>query len=248
MFLIAANPFISAYLQSDLFGKMIFWGLIALSGISWWVIAYKSWVLYQMRRLSSDFKTLFSEKDPLGLQFHKRLDGKLVEVPHPFFSIYKAMKQQALQIMSRNQFYAPMQEVHLTEADLGLIESQVFTAMTSETKHLEKHLFILSTAVTLAPFLGLLGTVWGILMTFSQLQEKSLGAMNNAAMLSGLSLALATTVLGLLVAIPALIGYNYLKSVGKDYRRDLENFAHILLSATELHYRKPHEKTAPSTS
>src|SRR3990167_3907309 len=217
MIFAAGNPFISAYLQSDGFGRAIFWGLILLSAISWWVLVYKSWMLYQMKKLSSDFRDLFSEKDPLGLQFSRKRDGKLLEVPHPFFAIYKALKQQTLQIISKHHFYIPNQEVQLSDADLGLIESQVSVAIASETKHLEKHLFILSTAVTLAPFLGLLGTVWGILMTFSQLQEKSHGAMNNAAMLSGLSLALATTVLGLVVAIPALVGYNYLKSAGKEY-------------------------------
>ncbi len=68
-------------------------------------------------------------------------------------------------------------------------------------------------------------------------------------MLSGLSLALATTVIGLVVAIPALVGYNYLKNGGREYRRDLEDFAHLLLTSVELHYRRPIDaKTAPPSS
>jgi biopolymer transport protein TolQ len=57
-------------------------------------------------------------------------------------------------------------------------------------------------------------------------------------MLSGLSMALATTVLGLLVAIPALIGHGYLKNKERETRQDMETFSHTLLAAIELQYRK----------
>jgi biopolymer transport protein TolQ len=240
----AGNPFVSAYFQSDWFGKGIFWGLFILSGASWWVILHKSWIFFHVRRLSNEFKELFSDKDPLGLQWNRPLRGKMLEVPHPFFEVYKSMKQSALQVINRNHFFAPGQETRLSEADLDLIESQVHAAVASQSKKLEKHLFILSTIVTLAPFLGLLGTVWGILLTFSQIQEKGHAAASNASMLSGLSLALATTVIGLVVAIPALVGYNYLRNAGREYRRDMEDYSHLLLTSVELHYRKPeHAKT-----
>lgn len=199
-----------------------------------------------MRRLSSNFSSLFSEKDPLGLQCTRQLKGRLLEIPHPFFEIYKALKQNVLQIIHRNHLFSPGNETALSEADLGLIESQVYTTLASTFRKLEKNLFVLSTVVTLAPFLGLLGTVWGILLTFSQLQERG-SVASNAGMLTGLSLALATTVVGLIVAIPALVGYNYLKNGLREYRREAEDFSHLLLISVELHYRKPeHAKTTES--
>jgi len=103
---------------------------------------------------------------------------------------------------------------------------------------LEKNLFVLSTIVTLGPFLGLLGTVWGILLTFSELHSRGISS-SNAAMLAGLSMALATTVIGLVVAIPAVIGYNYIKNAGREYLREMEDFSQVLLSTLELQYRKP---------
>lgn len=246
MILATGNPFVSAYIQSDWFGKGVFWGLFFLSAISWWVLIHKTWMFYHMKRLSNEFMAQFSDKDPLGLQFVRPIKGKLMEVPHPFFEVYKSLKQHVLQMISRNHFYIPAQETSLTEADMGLIESQVYAAVASQTKKLEKNMFILSTVVTLGPFLGLLGTVWGILVTFSELHLKGGAAASNASMLSGLSLALATTVLGLVVAIPALVGYNYLKNAGREYRKDLESFSHILLTAVELHYKRPENaKTAP---
>jgi biopolymer transport protein TolQ len=247
MFLIAAgNPFVNSYLQSDWFGKWIFWGLFLLSGISWAIIIHKAWLYLQTRRLSNEFISLFSDSEPLDLQFNRPLKGRLLEVPHPFFEIYKALKQKALAIISRNHFFSPGSETCLSEADLDLLESQVEAAISEQSKKLEKNLFILSTIVTLGPFLGLLGTVWGILLTFSQLHAKGLST-GNAGMLSGLSLALATTVIGLVVAIPALVGYNYLKNAGRELKRDMDGFSHRLLIAVELHYRKPDhaQKTLP---
>ncbi|MBI3508544.1 MAG: MotA/TolQ/ExbB proton channel family protein [Chlamydiia bacterium] len=224
------NPFISAYVQSDWFGKGIFWGLFLLSILSWTVLIHKTWIYFHVRRASRSFAAQFSEKDPFALQFQKPISGK---IPHPYFEIYKTLKSHVLQLLSRNHFYAV-----LSDSDLGLIEAQAQSAIASAMKRLEKNLFILSTVVTLAPFLGLLGTVWGILLTFSQLQAKGL-AGSNTAMLSGLALALATTVLGLVVAIPALVGFNYLKNACREYRRDMEDFSHLMLTSVDLHYRKP---------
>jgi len=237
------NPFIHAYVQSDWFGKGIFWALFFLSVISWTVLIQKAWVYFRVRQLSEAFAAQFSERDPFGLQVGKPVQGKVI--PHPFFEIYKALKSHVLQLINRNHLYAPGGSLSLTEADLGLIEAQAHSAMATATKRLEKNLFVLSTVVTLAPFLGLLGTVWGILVTFSQLQAKGL-AGSNSAMLSGLALALATTVVGLVVAIPALVGYNYLRNGCREYRRDMEDFAHLVLTSVDLHYRKPEH--APQTA
>lgn len=233
----AGNPFITSYVQSDWFGKLIFWGLFLLSALSWTLLVHKAWIFVQVRKLSNQFAELFSEKDPLNLQF-TRPKGRLLEVPHPFFEIYKTLKQKTLQLISRNHIYLPNTETVLSEADLGLIDSQIQTTLAKQHKLLEKNLFVLSTIATLGPFLGLLGTVWGILLTFSQLHSRGISA-SNAAMLSGLSMALATTVIGLVIAIPAFAGYNYLKNAAREYRRDMEDFSQLLIAAVELQYRRP---------
>ena len=235
--LASSNPFISSFVEADWFGKVIFFALFALSVVSWSLIVYKCWLYSRVKSLSKIFHAQFLEKDLLNLQF-SRPKGRLLEVPNPFFEIYKALKCKTLQIIDRNHYFAPNAEVVLSEADLGLIDSEVQMAMGTQTKVLEKNLFILSTIVTLGPFLGLLGTVWGILITFSNLHSRGI-SVSNAAMLTGLSMALTTTVIGLVIAIPAIIGYNYLKNAARDYRREMENFSQKLLATTELQYRKP---------
>lgn len=230
MVLAVANPFITAYVQSDWFGKGIFWGLFLLSVLCWIILLYKSWQFWVVRKLSNQFSRQFVEQstDPLNFQFQRPLISRIKEIPHPLFEMYRAVKTQALLLMSRKG-------EQLSGQDLEMLESQVVASMTSACKRLDKYLFVLSMIVTLAPFLGLLGTVWGILLTFSELQGGA--SASNAAMLSGLSMALATTVLGLVVAIPALVGYSYLKNAGRDTRREMEEFSHSLLSAIELQYR-----------
>ncbi len=91
--------------------------------------------------------------------------------------------------------------------------------------------------MTLAPFLGLLGTVWGILITFSELQNHALSNANSTVM-GGLAMALGTTVVGLIVAIPALLFYNYLKTSSNRFNSELEDCAQKLISSVELHYKK----------
>lgn len=229
MYILAVNPFVSAYLQSDWFGKGIFWSLFILSGISWAVLIHKSWMLYQARKLMLEFLSQFTLDDPLKFS---RPVKSLIDIPS--FEIYKSFKVRALAIINRNQHYC------FSERDLDLLESEMFVSMNQQMKKFEKYLFVLPTVVSLGPFIGLLGTVWGILLSFSHLQTKLGGT---EGMLAALSLALATTVLGLVVAIPALIGNNYLKIALKDLRREMEDFSHQLCSSVELHYaREEHAK------
>ena len=225
--IVAANAFVNAYLQSDFFGKMIFWALFFLSVASWMIILYKMWQMSQVRRLSRSFAELFSEKKEEPLHFQYTSLPLKLGVSHPFFEVYKTAKQHSLQ-MFRNRD-------HLTPSDLQLVESQTLFMASSQCKELERNLYLLSTIATLGPFFGLLGTVWGILLSLSQMPK---GLMNNSSMLSGLSMALATTVIGLVIAIPALVGYNYLRNAHREYKRELDQFSHLLLAAIEIQHRK----------
>jgi len=235
------SPFITAYAQSDFFGKAIIFALILLSALCWVVLLYKLWITREVRNLSNHFYQLCEKNRAALLQLEpKELSKpKNSKVPHPFFDIFTTLKEKALEILNKNLYFSNKEkpQVYLSQADLSMIESCALVTISSQVKALERHLFILSTIVTLAPFLGLLGTVWGILVTFAQLQTG--GSVNsNSAILGGLSTALVTTVMGLVIAIPALISYNYLKTKSKEYTSDMEDFLSELLSTVELQYRK----------
>jgi len=224
--------FVTAYAQSDFFGKLIFLGLFLLSVICWVVLIQKIRATYKISKKSLKLKDLLKENQKPLLTLN-------IQESHPFALIFLSLKQKTLQLLEKNHFFLKEQNqegVYLTPADLEAIETHVLTSVSTESKLIEKDLFILAVIVTLAPFLGLLGTVWGILVTFSALQG---GASNsNSLILGGLATALATTVLGLVIAIPALVAYGYLKNASKRLTSEMEDLCYQLLSKVELQYRK----------
>lgn len=244
------NPFFEAYSQSDILGKLIFLGLYALSICSWTVLIYKIWITQQAKRNAFRFYEAFQlqKLNPLSLDCEGINKRKTV---NPFLDLYQVLKKQSLDVLTKNRHFSklntnestnsgfgpPSPSAYLSLSDIDFVASHLSTQVAQQVKHLEKHLYILSTTVSLAPFLGLLGTVWGILTTFSELQAQSVGSTHQMV-LGGLSLALATTVLGLLDAIPALIGYNYLKNSIRDFATEMEGFSNEILASVELQYRK----------
>lgn len=241
-FIILSNPFFDAYFHTDFLGKLIFISLIACSLVSWIILIYKVRLKNKVKILSLDFHRAFrsQQQHPLNVHYVNSLQK---EFPNPFFQLYQVLRKQTLELLHKNSSFgkekqASQQEVpsFLSPADIDAIESHLSSAIASQTTGLEKNLFILSTIVTLAPFLGLLGTVWGILATFSELQAHGAGNTNQMV-LGGLSLALATTVMGLINAIPALVAYNYLKNGFRDFQVEMESFSTEILAVVELHYR-----------
>ncbi len=231
----ALAPFFSAYTQSDLFGKMVFLGLFFLSFISWVVLIHKWFLMRRLKKLGHQFENLLSQHGAHFLSFN--VENSLC-TSHPYCEIFRILKQKTIELLNKNREYAiKKEEVTLSQFDIEWIETHLETTLSSQIKEMEKNLFILSTVVTLAPFLGLLGTVWGISITFANLHG-SAAAMGNSAVLSGLAMALGTTVVGLVVAIPALVAYNYLRNSIRDFAKELEIFSHRLLSTVEIQYRK----------
>lgn len=224
---------------------MYFHWPFSLSIICWIVLVHKTIATRRVQALGLAFERAFDKKRDqlLALSLEEMPKSAQMNKVHPFAQVFLSMKQKTLEILNKNHYFAEAeaqetQQVYLSRGDLELVESYVLTTISAETKNLEKNLFVLSTIVTLAPFLGLLGTVWGILLTFGQLQGGGT-ASSNTAIIGGLSTALATTVLGLVIAIPALIFHNYLRNAIKYFSTDMEDFLYRLLSTLELQYRKP---------
>jgi biopolymer transport protein ExbB len=103
-----------------------------------------------------------------------------------------------------------------------------------ETRKLNSNLVQMTIAIAGAPFLGLLGTVWGIMNTFAAMAEA--GEANLAAIAPGIASALACTIAGLIVALPALFAYNFLQSKVKDITAELGMFIDQLMSKVEELY------------
>ena len=227
-----SNPLIVAYTESDLIGKMIFLSLLFLSMISWTILIQKTLAFRLIKSKGHNLIRQFNaiKNQPLSLD--------LKTESHPFSEIYQHLKEQTLLLLRKNQAgFQKDKPVILSTSDIDLIHSSLSNTIGYHTKSLESYLYILSTVVTLGPFLGLLGTVWGILTTFAAMSTRDSG-QTSEAILSGLAMALGTTILGLLVAIPALIAYNYLKNSSRELQMDMQDFASKALGTVEVHYRK----------
>lgn len=232
-FLGSGNPFFQAFFDADLLGKGIFLSLLLLSLVTWILFIYK-WTLFSScSTKDQNFLKQFhrSKESPLSLS----VTEETLQAPFP--SLYLTLQEHTLQILHKNQASLADEGFSmLTHADMQQIDVQLLSKRKAVLADLEKHLYYLSTIVTLAPFLGLLGTVWGILTTFSSMQTQTTGSTNQLV-LGGLSLALATTVLGLLDAIPALLGYNILRAKLSQLQTEMEKFSSLLLAEVELQYR-----------
>ncbi len=233
MYLLTSNVIFRAYSESDNFGKLIFLALFTLSLAIWFVLIQKTLLFQKCRKASIKMQETINKNRSQILQVAISDDI----ITNPFTNIYLALKEKTVELLEKNIFFVKNESVFLSDADINLIEAFTINEICKESKKLEKNLFILSTSVSLAPFIGILGTVWGILICLAEMQKGGAVHSNNL-ILSGLSMALATTVLGLVIAIPALIAHSYLKNSLKCFQTDMEDFSNLLVSTIELQYRK----------
>ena len=223
--------FLQSYADSDFFGRLIFILLFILSVASWTVLLRKIRLIKEVRKRGKEHLSKVHQSSLKELLFDNE-----EEQNNPFTRILAAISSKTSQIINKNHHFTDQKNTFLSQRDMQVIDEYSSMTIYQEVKNLTRDLFILSTVVSLAPFLGILGTVWGILISLGELQKG--GAGSNSIVLGGLSTALATTVLGLVIAIPALIAYNYLKNAVTHIGSDMEGFSHSVLSQLELQYRE----------
>jgi len=117
-------------------------------------------------------------------------------------------------------------------ARLEHAENAIQRSIARQTLRYETSMIFLATIVSGAPFMGLLGTVWGVMEAFSAVSVQQSASIQTLA--PGVSAALLTTVAGLLVAIPSLFGYNFIFANNKRLITELENYASALADRIEL--------------
>lgn len=231
-----ASGIVYAFLESTVEGKIILLTLFFLSIFSWTVMVTKFRIIRFARRQSERFSALF-HRDRMPLRIYEqgvRFRGS------PLFEIYEAgCTELCFQMLGSTEvdetFRARLEDANkISGAQMRAVNAAMERAVGEAALRLESQMTILSTAVSGAPFLGLLGTVWGVMDAFSGIAQA--GSANLAAMAPGVSGALVTTVIGLLVAIPAMFGYNFLVTTLRSMIVQSENFAAELASEIEHRY------------
>jgi biopolymer transport protein ExbB/TolQ len=233
---LASGGLVFAFQNSTLPGRIILVTLFIASIFSWSVMVTKFRVVRHAQRRREQFLELFrTDRQPLRIYTDRvRFEGA------PVFTVYKAgCKELTFQLLGSAEvdetFRARLDIAQrISPAQMRVVTSAMERAVGESALRLESQMILLATAVSGAPFLGLLGTVWGVMETFSDVATA--GSANLAAMAPGVSAALITTVTGLLVAIPAMFGYNYLVTTIRAMIVELDNFAAELASEFEHKY------------
>lgn len=212
-----------AFNTSDLVSKTIVLVLFCLSMYAWTTMVEKAFSLASVRRSSRRFLEQFEPAESLlELSLRERdLGGPLAEA-------YFAALDEIMNILevdaSQVDLYCRRRLLPrlLTENEIGKVRAVIERVLTRQNQLIEDRLGMLSTIVTLAPFLGLLGTVWGVMMAFVAMAQE--GRPDLAVLAPGVSGALLTTVVGLLVAIPSVAGLNGILGSVKQINVDMDNF------------------------
>jgi biopolymer transport protein TolQ len=222
-------PIIRAFAESDLFGQLILLILFVLSIFAWSTILRKYLDLKQAKKNSTDYydKYLRRRKD-----LRKAADI-VVDEPCPF---YEVAREALGNLADGDDGGMELNQRWVTEVDMEVCEASLDRCISRQTMRLEENLNLLATSASVSPFLGLLGTVWGVLVAFQDMSKQQSAQIS--AVTAGISGALVTTVVGLLVAIPSLVMYNYMVNNIRRFETEMENFASEILADIDSQFGK----------
>jgi biopolymer transport protein TolQ len=202
--------------------------LVIFSIVAWSVMIQKALQMRRAKKLNQYFNTEYrTQKNVLDV-FDRRVQAEGC----PLFIVYQAGSIE-LDARLKNPDGGGRKR-YVSLKGMEHVKRSLENTVAQESLKLESGLILLAIAVSGAPFLGLLGTVWGVMSTFSGIANA--GSASMAAMAPGVAAALVTTVAGLLVAIPSMFGYNWLVHTLRVLTVELDNFAQDLVSKMETEY------------
>jgi biopolymer transport protein TolQ len=222
-FLATTDP-IAVFERCDPVGQVIVLGLGVFSIAAWAVMLGKNSDLKNLRRMN--------------LAFHQRLreERRVLDLPESFRdqrSIpYADLFGDAVESYWKAAAIGKEKGSDSARFRLEHAENALQRALARQTLRYESSMIFLASIVSGAPFLGLLGTVWGVMEAFSAVSLQQTASIQTLA--PGVSAALLTTISGLIVAIPSLFGYNWLLAKTRTMITELENFASQLADRIEL--------------
>ncbi len=238
--ILASNALKFAITQATPEGKTTMGALLILSLFSWTIIITKARQLHIAKKWGRKFFAAYNAtRDPLDI---KRKAEEFEGAPAYQLYIRAAdevdyhLKNNPVQVEARRIISNDSEQGHgntdiisrtrttkVSVASYDAVKLVMEEAASAQAMSLEKGMIVLSTAVAGGPFIGLLGTVWGVMETFSGIANA--GSASLTAMAPGVAGALICTVIGLLVAIPAMFSYNFMVTSIRMITQELDGFA-----------------------
>jgi biopolymer transport protein ExbB len=189
--------------------------LLIMAAISWVVMWQRAAYVNRVSGANEDFLDAFRHQGRNILALSR--DPAAARLEHS--SLYRLYKVGAAEVWSRRDEDG---HDHIAPESIEAIRATMDSTMVRENQRLAKSMVMLTIAISGGPFLGLLGTVVGVMITFAAIAAA--GDVNINAIAPGVAAALLATVAGLAVAIPALFGYNYLATRIRDLITEMQVF------------------------
>lgn len=235
---LVAEPSIwSMIVYSDWFTKAILLILLGFSLVSWAIILQKSFAFRRLRGKRRRFFDVFERRSSLAEAYQ----GALAIADNPLTEVFKAGTRELKHLSQRpveeragspydatGSVASPPRVAPITILEKESIHMALEREAAQRVEKLERGLPFLATTGSVAPFFGLLGTVWGVMDAFLNIGLRGTGNLNVVA--PGIAEALITTIAGLAVAIPAVIAYNWFVSQIKEIADELGHFSSELMN------------------
>ena len=245
--MLASNALQFAFEKATPEGKATICVLFVLSMFSWTIMITKFRQLWIARRASKKFYDAYSAtRDPMAIQKKgTEFNGA------PAYQLYVRGADEVIYHLKNNPVtvntvanhgsgtgdtdrLAQQTTTKMSTASYEAVKVVLEEAAAAQAMSLEKGMIVLSTAVAGGPFIGLLGTVWGVMETFAGIAKANQASLT--AMAPGVAGALIATVVGLLVAIPAMFAYNFMVTTIRHLTQELDGFASRFANQIEHTY------------
>lgn len=216
--------FLSLFLQADIVVKIVMIGLALASVWAWGIVFEKIFSVSAARKRSDEFEQVFWSGEPFEELYEEVTRRETKGLESVFISAMREWKES----LKAGPKVMPTVQMR--------IEKVMDVAVNREIERLESKLLFLATVGSTAPFVGLFGTVWGIMNSFSSIAASKNTSL--AVVAPGIAEALFATALGLLAAIPAVIFYNKFSSdiarLSQRYEGFADEFGAILSRQIEM--------------
>jgi len=219
--------------SAGIVGQMVLFTLFIFSLVSWAIIIHKLRLYKKIKQETVTFKEAFARRGQLEQLYNLAKKLKNCPMAKVFLAGYIELATQ-FRITQSELKVADDEELLLEKLDS--IGRALERATAQEVTKLERWLIFLGTTGSTTPFIGLFGTVWGVMRAFIGIGAK--GSANIAVVAPGIAEALIVTAGGLFAAIPAVIGYNYFIYRVKIKATDMDNFSLDMLSLIDRIYIK----------
>jgi len=220
--------------RSGPIAKVVLFILLAFSIVSWGIIFLKLFQFDRASRHTASFLDVFrksSKFSEVQAVCRTLTDSPLVGL---FQAGYAELNAQLRHPAAAGEGKPEIATLRPTLRSLDAVDRALLRASGAEVSRLERRVMFLATTASITPFIGLFGTVWGIMTAFQSIG--AVGSTNLAVVAPGIAEALIATAAGLFAAIPAVYFYNYLTQRVKHFMAEMEDFSLEFLNIAERNF------------